>query len=231
MTITEAQVPDTAKAARGSKSKPKKDEAGVAPVRTRRPPIWGFAAAALFILSVIVSVVIYTNASNATQVFVASGDIKRGSLIEQSDLTTLSIAAGQTTAAVPVSQVDELLGTIASVDIPAGGLVTKESTTNTLAVPDGKALVGLVLQPGRLPSQQLVAGDEVFLVPVPAQGSIGPIEVSQDKAIAATISQVTTIPSTNDVIVDVYVPAQVAPTVTAQAAAATLAIYLVPGGK
>lgn len=231
MTITEAQVPDTAKAARGSKSKPSKDDAGVAPVRTRRPPIWGFAAAAILLVSVIASVAIYTNASNATQVFVAAGDIQRGSVIEQSDLTTLSIAAGQTTSAVPVSQVDELLGTVAAVDIPAGGLVTKDSTTSALAIPDGKALVGMVLQPGRLPSQQLVAGDEIYLVPVPAQGTVGSIEVEQDKAIAATVSQVSTIPNTNDVIVDVYVPAQLAPTVTAQAAAATLAIYMVPGGK
>lgn len=199
----------------------------VKPVRTRRSGIWGFAALALLLLGALGGVFLFQTASNATQVFVAAGDIPRGQTIEKEDLTTISIAASQTTTAISATDADEILGTIANVDIPAGGLITRTSTTTGLAVPEGKALIGITLQPGRLPAQQLTAGDNVVLVPIPAQG-VADIEVTAADTIPAVVSQVRPIPNSNDVVVDVYVTAQAAPGITSKGAAGSIALYLAP---
>lgn len=227
MTITAPPLtPSTPDAASASKDA----SSAVKPVRTRRSGIWGFAALALLLLGALGGIFMFQAASNATQVFAAAGDITRGQTIEKDDLTTISIAAGQNTTAISATKADDILGTVASVDIPAGGLITETSTTTALTVPDGKALIGLTLQPGRLPAQQLTAGDNVILVPVPAQG-VADVEVTADQTIPAVVSQVRPIPNSNDVVVDVYVATQAAPGVTSKGAAGSIALYLAPGDK
>ena len=227
MTITAPPLnPSTADAAPASKD----SSSAVKPVRTRRSGIWLFAVLALLLLGGLGGIFMFQAASNATQVFVAAGDITRGQTIEKNDLTTISIAAGQDTTAISATKAEDVLGTVAAVDIPAGGLITENSTTNGLTVPDGKALIGLTLQPGRLPAQQLTAGDNVILVPVPPQG-VADVEVTADQTIPAVVSQVRPIPNSNDVVVDVYVASQAAPGVTSKGAAGSIALYLAPGDK
>lgn len=227
MTIT---APPLSSSTSDATSASKGATAAVKPVRTRRSGGWGFAALALVLLGAVGGVFMFQTASNATQVFVAAGDITRGQLIEADDLSTISIAAGQNTTAISATKAKELLGTIAAVDIPSGGLITKSSTTTALAVPAGKALIGLTLQPGRLPAQKLIAGDNVVLVPVPAQG-VADVEVTAADTIPAVVSQVRPIPNSNDVVVDVYVAAQAAPGVASKGAAGTIALFLAPGDK
>lgn len=205
------------------------DAGNVAAVRKRMPASWAAAGVVLVVLGVVVGVFAFSSASRATQVFVAADAISRGSVIQEDDLTTLSIAADQSTTAFTTTDKDQVVGTIAAVDIPADGLITRTSVTDALTVPDGRALVGLTLTTAQLPAQRLTAGDTVYLVPIPAQGATAPTTATAADTIAATVSQVTSIANTTDVVVDIYVSAQAAPQVTAQAAAGTLAIYLVPG--
>lgn len=227
MTIT---ADDTRTATTGATTGPGTDPE-VKAVRKRVPRIWKAAGVLLIVAGAIAAMAIYSGASRATQVFVATDTITRGSVIGQDDLSTISITADQSTTAFPVSRADDVTGTIAAVDIPAGGLITTTSVTSALDVPTGQALVGLTLKPGQLPAQTLTAGDTVYLVPVPPQGvATAPDALpTSDATIPATVSQVTAIENTNDVIVDVYVSVQSAPQITAQAAAGTLAIYLVAG--
>lgn len=211
----------------------------VAPVRTRRKSSWLFAAIAVVLVGAIGGAFLYNAASSSTDVFVASGNILRGATITESDLTTIAIADGQSTAAVPTTDVESLIGMTASTDIPEGGLITQESVGGTLTVPAGRALVGLNLASSQMPAQKLTAGDEVMLVPVANQAA-GAVEIDADSAIPAVVSQVSYVTEATGVVggvggattvIDVYVTAQVAPTVTSQAAAGTLALYLVPAAE
>lgn len=229
MTITEAQLTTSSTEATSST---KDAPADVKPVRTRRSAIWGAAAIAMLLLGALAGVFIYNQASDATQVFVASSDIVRGQTVAKEDITTISITSGQDTNTFTATEADEVIGTIAAVDIPQGGLITTSSVASALTVPEGKALVGIILQPGRLPAQQLTAGDNVVLVPVPAQGAVPlDVDITADQTIPAVVSQVHAIPNTNDVVVDVYVSNQAAPTVTSKGAAGVLALFLAPGEK
>ena len=228
--MTDQTLTESTEAAPVARGKKKAAAGGttVAPVRTRRSGIWLAAAIAVILLGALGGAALYANASNTTQVFVASGDISRGSTIEKGDLTTISIAQGQTTSAVPVTDVDKLLGSIATVDIPAGGFITEASVARELDIPQGKALVGLTLKPAQMPAQKLRTGDHVIIVPIPAQGSAAATDVSS-VTISATVSQIKPVANTADTVVDVYVSSGFAASVAAQAAAGTLAIYLVEG--
>lgn len=227
MTITADNLSSTAEEA---PTAPSEVAPVVKPVRTRRAGTWLIGCAALILLGGLASVYVVQSVSNTDQVFVAKGDIARGETIEEGDLTTIEIAAGQSTQGVPESKLKDLVGTIAVVDIPAGSLLTKASVANALAVPEGKALVGITLQPGRLPAQSLSAGDHVVLVPVPVQGSVD-VEAKADQTIQAVVSQVRPIENSVDVVVDVYVSVQAAPAVTSRSAAGALALYLAPGSN
>ncbi|WP_336629979.1 MULTISPECIES: SAF domain-containing protein [unclassified Microbacterium] len=200
----------------------------VKPVRTRAPASRGVIAAAFIVLGMVVSYFIFVNASNATQVWVAKSAIVRGHTIVQDDLTTLSIAAGQDSTAIPQAKADQILGKVATTDLPAGALVTMSSISDHLQVPNGKALVGMTLGPAKLPAQTLHAGDNVVLVPVPAQGA-APVDVTAVETVPAVVSQIRPVPNTNDVVVDVYVSPQVAPNVASRGAAGSLTLYLAPG--
>lgn len=206
-------------------------ETAITPVRTRRSGIWLAAAIVLILLGSIGGAFLYTTASNTQQVFVSAHAIERGDTIGRDDLTTIALAAGQTTAAIPVAQADDVLGKIAANDIAAGGMITSGDLTTALPVPSGKALVGLELKSSQLPAQTLGAGDEVVIVPVATQAATGGIStVDPSTTVQGTVSQVKASTSTTGtVIVDVYVDARSAANVASQAAAGAIAIYLAPG--
>ena len=206
-------------------------QAVITPVRTRRSGIWLAAAIVLILIGAIGGAFLYTTASNTQQVFVSAHTIERGDTIERDDLTTIALAAGQTTAAIPVARADEVLGKIAANDIAAGGMITDSDLTTSLPVPSGQALVGLELKSSQLPAQTLVAGDEVVIVPVATQAATGGITtVDPSTTVQGTVSQVRASTSTTGtVIVDVYVEARSAANVASQAAAGAVAIYLAPG--
>jgi hypothetical protein len=227
VTITEEPLTKSTAANPGTRTPAA--SAAVKPVRTRRSAIWIGGAAALILLGFITGYFIYTSASNSTQVWIAKAPIARGHTIAQDDITPMSITAGQTTKAIPQAKLDEVLGKTAIVDIPSGGLITTTSIASQLGVPAGKAVVGLTLVPGRLPAQPLKVGDNIVIVPVPAQGGQA-LPVSATDTIPATVSQVRPVPNTNNVVVDVFVNVQNAPDVTSKGAAGAVAIYLASQG-
>lgn len=206
-------------------------QAEIAPVRTRRSGMWLAAAIVLILLGAISGAFLYTTASNTQQVFVSAHAIERGHTIGRDDLTTIALAAGQTTAAIPIVRADEVLGKIAANDIAAGGMLTANDLTTSLPVASGQALVGLELKSSQLPAQTLVAGDKVVIVPVATQAATGGITtVDPSTTVQGTVSQVRpTTGTTGTVVVDVYVESRSAANVASHAAAGAVAIYLAPG--
>lgn len=201
------------------------DEPVVAPVRSRRSAMWLAAGVVLILLGAIAGYFIYTSASKSTQVFVAATDITRGDTITQASLTTLAIASGQPTSGISANEIDEVLGQIATTDLPAGSLITDAAIDEVLDGADGQATVGLLLSPQQMPTQQLVAGDEVLLVPIKphtASDQVAP------EPIPATVSIVRATREDGKVRLDVFVSPQAAAAVATNAAADTLALYLAP---
>lgn len=227
MTITEPQLASSIEAPAGAAPAVSGD---LKPVRRRRSPLFGLAVIGLILLSGLAGVIAFNSVSKSTPVFVAKSDIVRGHVITKDDLTTISIAADQDTQAISATKADTVIGQIAAVDIPTGGMVTTSSLTKSLAVPDGKALIGITLQPGKYPAQTLHAGDNVVLVPAQAQGA-PPVDITAEQTTPAVVSQVKPVPNTNDVVVDVYVSAAAAPGIASRGASGGLALYLSTGAS
>lgn len=197
-----------------------------APVRTRRSKAWLAAAIAAILLGGVAGGFVMNAVSQSTQVLVASGDIARGETITREDLSTIAITDGQTTTAVAIDRAQDIIGSVAAVDIPAGSLITDGSITQGLEVPPGQAVVGLNLTGAQLPAQQLRAGDSITLVPIAAQGVASTDPTQEPEITQATVSRVTLAPDGVTTIVDVYVAGKHAARVTALAATGNIAVFL-----
>lgn len=219
-------VTETAPTAKGVSTRLDAGET-ISPVRSKRSWVWAAGAIALIIAGGLGSVVIFSANSHTQEVFVVNGEIHRGDVIGKTDLGTLDIAEGQKTQGIPVSQASDVIGEVATVDLPKGSLVTSSAIASGLSVPEGKALVGLSLKPAQLPAQQLVAGDEVQIVAVAANAT-GQGNSDSSSAISGTVSDTATDQSSGTTVVDVYVNATVAADLTSRAAAGAVAIYVVP---
>ncbi|MFT4284334.1 MAG: SAF domain-containing protein [Protaetiibacter sp.] len=212
---TPAQRPQSAAAARSTT---------VAPVRTRRPWGYGAAAVALILAGGLLAVFLYNNLQRTDLVFVSAHELDRGDTITATDLTTLAVIPGQQIDAFTKEQAGDLIGKVALVPLPAGGLISSSAIADELPIPAGMALVGLALKPTQMPSVSLRAGDEVVLTTV-AQQSAGLDQTGID--IKGTIVAT---PNTDKIsgtaLVNVYVSKAVASDLASRAAAGTITLYV-----
>ena len=202
-------------------------DSSIAPVRTRRSWVWKAGAVAIIVAGALAGVFIYSSSSNTEQVFVVSRDLARGDVISQTDLSTLDIAEGQSTQGIAVANSSDVIGQVATVDLPKGSMVTKSALASALSVPEGKALVGLSLKPAQLPAQALVAGDRVAIVPVATDAAAA----GDSAAVTGVVSDTTHDDAAGTTIVDVYVSETTAADLTSRASAGAVAIYLTPEEK
>ena len=200
----------------------------VAGVRTRRPWPWTAGAIALIVVGGLVSAAVWSSSANVDPVFVTSADLQRGDVIERGDLTTLNLAADNSSSAYTLDQVDDLLGKTAAVDLPAGSLLTPESVTDSLEVPRGQAIVGVSLAANQMPATPLVAGDSVQIVAVATPAAVGGAGDAGADPITATVAATTFDEIANQTIVDVYVAENLAASLASRAAAGTVALYFNP---
>lgn len=207
-----------------SKAKVAKAEVGVAAVKRSTKPAAIFGAVALILAGGLGGVYLYSSSADVSQVFVMSTDVVRGDTIEQDDLTTIDIAAGQSTAGYTVDQAKDVIGRVAAVDLPKGSLLTGGSVTDQLPVPEGQALVGIALTPSQMPATPLIAGDNVRIVPV--AGTNAPVGSTGDSGVTATVSNTRFDDIANMTIVDVYVDEALAADLASRAATGSVALYV-----
>src|SRR5690606_32104084 len=95
-----------------------------------------------------------------------------GTQIVAEHLSTTRVAS-EGTLLVPASQLNQVVGSYANVEISEGQLIdtTMVTTSGLLASPESVA-VGATLSPGRLPASGLNSGDLVDLVNVADQGRV-----------------------------------------------------------
>lgn len=165
-----------------------------------------------------------TTASETVSVLVLKESVARGEAIAEGDLTTMGISGGQTTDTFAASKSTEVLGKVASVDLPAGSLLTSKNIVGELIVPEGSTIVGVALTQTQLPSHPLSAGDEVRLVDTPVAQGEPPLEAPTTSP--ATVFSVKFDDANKVWIVDLIVPKQQAAAIAARAATQRVALIL-----
>jgi hypothetical protein len=147
--------------------------------------------------------------------------VYRGEVIEQEDLTTLTLRAGSIAQAVPAEDLDSMIGKRAAVDLVEGSVVITTAITTEAVPAEGHAVVGLKLAAGRTPTSLLVPSSAVRLVALPAES--GSDKLSGDTFIGQVIDQTPGADGTS-ILVNVDVPADQAPTIALLAAQDRIAL-------
>lgn len=219
----------TSKRARTTETAPTRPAAVGQPTKSRRR-VWMIALGITIILiGALATWYVTSTTSRTVAVLTTSADVQRGEAITQNDLTTISIAGGQNVDAIPASEASEIVGKVASVDLPAGSLLTTSNTLDTLPVPEGSSIVGIALNSSQLPSYRLVAGDAVRLVDTPVAQGEPP--TSDPQTFDATVFTTTYDEANQTWIVDVVVPEREAASIAARAATQRVSIVLDGAGE
>jgi hypothetical protein len=142
----------------------------VAP-RDRRPALAALAVV-LVLGGALASALVAFRSGDRVEVLVTARAVQPGAVVEARDLTTAQVAVDGA-GYVPATAVRSFTGTVATVGIPAGTIVTRRMFLAGEVVPPGADVVGVVLSPSQRPAEPLAAGDVVRVFSVPPAGAAG----------------------------------------------------------
>ena len=117
------------------------------------------------------------HAGQKESVVTVRGDLVEGHVIERSDLASASVAG--VGDSIPLAQIDTVVGKTTTVDLVAGQILTGAAITSSTMPAPGQAMVGLSLDPTRVPVLGLAAGDRVDVIAVPGPQDAG-VSVATD---------------------------------------------------
>lgn len=192
-------------AERETRPDPRTDPEPVVPVpRRRRRPVWVAAAVVLVALGALVAWFVVASLRDTTQVIALRHDVPRGAVIGAEDLVIAEIPPDPVLVAVSATQLAEVAGRRAAVDLSAGGLLSPAALVDSVTPAPGESVVGLALGPGQLPVTPLLNGDRVRIVSTPRDQDDPPASVPA-VSIPATVVTTSASDVTAAVLVDVVV--------------------------
>ncbi|QYG91779.1 hypothetical protein HC251_04545 [Iamia sp. SCSIO 61187] len=92
------------------------------------------------------------------------GTVERGDVISSDDLRVVYVSSDDALARMSESQMTEVVGRVALVDLAPGTLVTRSVVADRPTLEEGEGIVGLSLDPGGYPDLGLAPGDRVTIV-------------------------------------------------------------------
>lgn len=198
-------------------------EASPTTVRSRRNLRWIAAGALAVCLGGLGAALLYASATNAVSVIAINHTVYRGQTITSDNVKITSVAAPIGVDVVPAGDLENIVGKTALTDLAEGGLLNPRSVGDPV-IADGAVRLGLRLDAGRLPTQTVVPGSGVRLVPVAADGGDAPSGAS----VTAVVVSVPQLQSDGATLLDVTVSAREAERVARLAAARQLVLVQLP---
>ncbi|WP_406368401.1 SAF domain-containing protein [Streptomyces sp. NBC_00647] len=179
--------------------------------------------------------VLLLQVGHRTEVVTVVRDVQVGQVLTEQDLGKASIALDPAVKAVHASDLDQVVGKRAAVELRPGSILAPSQVTKDSLVKAGEQLVPIGLKPEQIPATVLVPGQKVQLVHVPVQGETGtgkasdsPPQTLPGRVVKASGAA----PGTGVVVVDVATSADDGPTVAAWVSAGTLRLVLAaPDGR
>ena len=143
------------------------------PASSRRQRIPELAVGVLLVVGcALAALVLAAGGRDRTPVVAVAGDVARGQVLTDADLSIVHVESDSSLAYTPGEDREDLVGRAALSDLPAGALVTAEQLGDPVgAVERGLGTVGLSVDTGQLPSLRLAPGDEVSVVAAGDAGS------------------------------------------------------------
>ena len=115
----------------------------------------------------------HTSTTRRDPALALATDVRRGDVLEASDLTVVYLSSDDLIAHVPPEAQGDIVGQVAVADLGTGTLLSQSQVApgSALGVDDG--VVGLALDPGQFPALDLRPGDRVNVVTGPPEGGDG----------------------------------------------------------
>jgi flagella basal body P-ring formation protein FlgA len=121
-------------------------------VKSRVRAQWLVLAAALTVLAGLLVAWALAGAADRVDVVSMARPVAAGTVIQLDDLTVAHVAFdGEVQGLVPATSMDALVGRMATVDLPAGSLLTAGMWADATGLTAGERTVGAVLDAGRFP--------------------------------------------------------------------------------
>jgi hypothetical protein len=90
--------------------------------------------------------------------------VPAGQVIREIDLKVVKLSVDGSLSGLPSSMREEVVGKPAATDLAADTLLTRASVGTGEGLSPGKAVIGLALKPGQLPSDDVVSGSRVVVL-------------------------------------------------------------------
>jgi hypothetical protein len=194
------------------------------PPKLRRRPALVAGGVAAICLGALLAVWAWTSTTHTEEVLAARATIHRGEVIKAGDIERVRINGDPELSPLPASAYDAVIGQRAALDIAAGGLLTRESTTEEALPPRGQSVVGISLTGSQVPALALRGGDAVRIVVTPGQD--GPASLGAPQFTTATVVDTHVDEATGNTVVDVLVPYADAGVLASRAATGNVALVL-----
>ena len=218
-------APDTPERGRRQQSRQRSASAPVtAPPKTRRRSGVLTAGVALVVVGALGAAYLTQVVGNTVKVVAVARDVQPGEVIARADLTVADVNADPALRPVSASRLPELVGQRAAVTLTAGSLLTDAAVTQQVLPTAGQSIVGVALQPARLPAEPLQAGDRIRIVDTPA--SQGEPPASSPQTIPAVVVSTAALGDNGQSIVNVTVPSGLAADLAARVATGRIALIL-----
>lgn len=205
-------------------SVPKPADATPAPPKLKRRPLLVALAVAFIAIGALLAGYLVTATGDARPVLAVRRDIPRGTVIQRADLIEARINPDPALKTMPATEIDQVVGKRARIDLGTGGLVSADTLTTANIPADGQTIVGVALSPTQMPGQPLNPGARVRIITTPRQQDDPPTKVP-DGVRAQVISQRAT-NDTGQVVIDVTVPTNEAANLAAIVATGRVALIL-----
>lgn len=201
--------------------------AGTVP-RQRNVP-WMVLGVILVIGGALIFAVVASSIGARQSVLAMARAVPAGQVVGDADVVVVELASDGDLRAIAASDRDTVVGQTAALDLIEGTLVTRDHLGAGSGPGEGKAVMGLALEPGQVPSSELAPGDRVQVLDTGASSAAG--ERAEPRILAAArvseVERVETGASTGDVAVSLVVDDDQAPGIAAAAAQDRVVLILV----
>lgn len=205
--------------------------AGSVPRRTnprRRSPAMASLGVALVAIGALAAWQYVSVAGTGTRSYLAvDRPVAIGAQITADDVQIVDITPVPGLTPVPASDLSEVIGKYAKVDLVAGTLLASAELANSNVPPPDQALLGLLLTPAQRPGRPLRPGDHVRLVALPDPASTDQSGTGLPPPLPATVHDVFAPDADGAVVVDVLVAVADARSVASFGNAGRISVLLV----
>ncbi len=149
--------------ARGTEAPPR--------LRRRRSSRLVLLAVLLAALGALAGAYAYTAAAGRVGVVALARTLPVGATVAATDVREVQIPDDTGLATVSWDQRGSVVGRVTTTALHTGQIITPTSVTDARVPAPGEAVVGVSVEPGRVPTTELVPGDEVLLISGPGRSS------------------------------------------------------------